>query len=86
MTDTEKKELVEKIVNALVPDLKPEVDRIEASVATTKGHYANYGQLLSVVGKGDKNKTRIVALALVRAGANKQGVADGLRHFCGIEV
>ena len=86
MTPEEKKALVDKLVGELVEDLKPEVTRIEASVATTMNHYGDYGSLLSTLGKGHASNTQLFALALIRAGASRQGVADGLRHFCGIEV
>jgi hypothetical protein len=78
--DEEMRLKIEQVVASLVPDLKPEVARIESSLATTKGHYGDYGGLLTTIAPS-KRKAQIVALALIRAGADKQGVASALQYF-----
>ena len=86
MTKEEKQAVIDKAVGEIAEDLKPEVARIEAGVKTTMNNYGTYGALLSTLGKGNTVTTQLLALALVKAGANKQGVSDGLRLLCGIKV
>ncbi len=68
-------------VDSLVPAIKQFVREIEAQPETTKGRYTEYGRLLSNFSGGDTSKARMMALALVKAGANKQGVKWGLKYF-----
>ena len=59
-----------------------EVAKVEKSMATTRNHYGNYGSMLNQLSKGSKPMANLLALAMVKAGANAQGVADGLKNFC----
>ena len=76
----EQQNALDDVIDSLVPDLKPVVAGIEASVATTQNHYGRYGALLTSIAPS-KSKAGIVALALVKAGANRQGVASALECF-----
>ena len=76
--NTEQTTQIQSIVNSLVPDLLPEVKRIEQKPATTQNHYGDYMNLLSVLGKNNKGMTNIIALALIAAGANAQGVRSAV--------
>jgi len=62
-----------KLIEDLVTELKSSVDNIEKSLPTTKNHYGDYMAMLAMF---DDNKRKVIALALVRCGANKQGVID----------
>jgi len=82
LTPEEKKAKLDQLIIDLAGDLKPEVDKIEASPMTTQNHYGRYGAVLSTAGGGNRRYAEIIALALIKAGANEQGVKDGLRCFC----
>jgi hypothetical protein len=69
----------EALVNELAADFRPLVAKIESSIATTRHHYGRYGQILAQFSKGDRTVAGVLILALERAGANPQGVRDGLR-------
>ncbi len=71
---------MEKLIEELAGDLKQDVQRIESSPETTQYHYGDYGALLSAVAK-DKATAGIIALALIKAGASRLGVAWALRLF-----
>lgn len=77
MTDQEK---LNTLVASISDDLKETVDRIEAADGMlTQNNYGDYMNLLIVLGDGSGDKTKLIALALVEAGANTQGVASALR-------
>lgn len=61
------------------PDFITMVRSIESGLAVTKGNYDKYGTLVHTLSKGSSTMKYVVAKALVLAGANKQGVADGVR-------
>ncbi len=66
--------------------LKGHVAGIEDSAEITRGHYGEYMTLISTVSDGDHKVARIVALGLVKAGANKRGVSDALRIITGVDL
>ena len=74
-------EKLQQLIDGLAEDLKETVMKIEARPMTTKDHYGDYGALLSQVSGGNKNKAGLIALALVKAGANRNGVSYGLKLF-----
>ncbi len=82
MTEVEKQAKVDEFINGMVEDIRPEVVRIESSVETTKGHYGNYMSLLSSLSK-DKNVLRLIAMALIKAGANREGVIPAVGILIG---
>jgi hypothetical protein len=57
-------------------DLKPLVDKIEASPMMTRGHYGRYLSILSQF--SDKTARRICYLAILDCGANRDGAADAM--------
>jgi RNA binding exosome subunit len=65
------------ILRDIARDLEPLVRDIEDSPMTTQNHYGDYMSVLSQA--GDSDNRRFIALALIDAGANKQGVRDALR-------
>ena len=72
----------QSLILDLVEDFAPCVAKVEKSMATTRNHYGNYGSMLNQLSKGSKPMANLLALAMVKAGANAQGVADGLKNFC----
>lgn len=72
------KEKLKKLVTELAGDFKPAVEKIEAKIATTRNHYGDYMALLSSLAKS-KQHAQIFALAMIEAGANRQGVNDALQ-------
>lgn len=69
-------QLIEQAMERLVEELKPDVAEIEKMVPTTKNHYGAYLTILSMT--KDKKIRERLAVCLVRAGANEQGVKDAL--------
>lgn len=76
------KEQRQSLILDLVADFAPYVAKVEKSMATTRNHYGEYGAMLNKLSKGGREMANILALAMVKAGANRQGVADGLKNFC----
>jgi hypothetical protein len=74
----EQKALIKDLAN----DFKDTVNAIESGIKTTKDNYGRYGQLLSQLSKGNRNHAEIYALAIIEAGANRNGVLNALRCFC----
>ena len=71
-------EKLKVLISQLAEDFKPSVQKIEAKIATTRNHYGDYMALLSSVAKS-KQHAQIFSLAMIEAGANRQGVNDALR-------
>lgn len=74
ITTTEGSEAARKLIEGLTEDLKDEVTAIEAMPETTRNHYGQYMRVLSLV----PGYEAFVAVALIKAGANVQGVRDAL--------
>lgn len=79
LTIEEQKAKLDEIVRSLVVEVKPAVEKIEARLATTQNHYGDYLELLTTVSGGDKKMGQVVALALIKAGANREGVLSALQ-------
>lgn len=78
MTDKEKQAKVDTFVAETAEYLKPFVADIEVSPAVTQNHYGRYlGILLQFE---DITIRKVVALALLAAGANPDGVAGAARN------
>ncbi len=71
-------EKLKKLISELAVDFKPAVEKIEASIATTKNHYGRYMALISSLAKTEQH-AQIFAMAMIEAGANRQGVASALQ-------
>ncbi len=69
---------IDEIVSNLVEQLAPAVAAIEDSVPTTRGHYGSYMAIFSQFAD-DVGQGKILALALIKAGGNEQGVRDALK-------
>ena len=69
---------LQKIIDNLADDLREGVAEIEASTPTTRGHYGIYMGLFSQFAD-DLGQARILAKALIQAGASERGVNDALR-------
>lgn len=67
-----------ELIGELANDLAPTVSAIEQSPMTTKNHYGRYMALLSELGDNPNHK-RLIALALIDAGANQQGVKSAMQ-------
>ncbi len=59
------------------------VTNIESSVATTRGHYGDYMNLIHTVAKNDEICARRLGETLISAGANARGVCDALAAIYG---
>jgi hypothetical protein len=71
----------QKLIDSLAEDFVSLVEQIEARSETTQNHYGDYGVALNRLSGGDKGKAGIIALALVKAGANRDGVLNGYKLF-----
>ena len=78
METAEAKDKLKQLVTGLAEDLKPEVVKIEKKFATTKNRYGDYMALISAVAK-DERTAKLIVLALIEAGANREGVTDAMR-------
>lgn len=65
------------VAQAMAKEIQPIVSEIEGGPQTTQGHYARYLTILSRC--QGKAETGLMALALVKAGASRQGVASALK-------
>lgn len=70
---------IREMVDDIAGDLRPQVKAIEESVPTTKNHYDRYMNILSLLGRSNDGQVLIVAMALIKAGANSNGVIAALR-------
>lgn len=77
MTGHEKHDVA--IVTDLADDLRDTVKEIEGSPEMTQGHYGRYMSVISMLADGNVRMGRIIARALIEAGANRQGVQSALR-------
>ncbi len=69
---------LDKIINELADSLREGIAEIESNAPTTRGHYGTYMAIISTHA-ADAGQARILARALIKAGANEQGVNDALR-------
>jgi hypothetical protein len=63
------------------PDIIELVQRIESKPETTQDHYGDYGTALAKLSGGNKKRAQAVAVVLILAGANPNGVKNGLAQF-----
>ncbi len=70
-----------QLLNELAEELRESVKTIEAGPYLTKGHYGEYMGFLSAT--DDVAKRKMMACALMLAGADRDGVADALRLTTG---
>ena len=73
------KERTDEVITSVADDLREHVAKIEAGIATTQNHYGDYMNLIMSVATDDANVRKIIALALIRAGANREGVLSALK-------
>lgn len=66
----------DRLIDDLAADLRATVRQIESGPETTQGHYGDY---LSLLSHFPTDRQNIVALALVRAGANVTGLGAAVR-------
>lgn len=74
---TNANELLESLAN----DLKPLVNDTEKSFATTKNHYGDYMAIINQLSNGEKRMAKIIALALIQAGGNKEGIMSAMQFI-----
>jgi hypothetical protein len=74
----EQKDKVSQLINDLAGDFKELVTTIEAKPETTQHHYGDYGGVISQFSHGKPGVAKIIAAALIKAGANADGVNNGL--------
>ncbi len=74
---TYEQQKLELLVADLAKDLESAVKAIESDkIPTTRNHYGKYMHLFIAVSHGDRATAAVVRLALLKAGANPQGVND----------
>ena len=71
-------EILQIIVEEIADELVGQVKKIESRPQTTRFHYGDYLNIILRLG-GDKSTKKLIALSLIEAGANKQGVSDAFR-------
>lgn len=78
LTLEEQKQKVTELINGLAEDFAPLVKDTEEKPETTQHHYGDYGAIISQYSKGKAGIAKIIASALIKAGANADGVNNGL--------
>ena len=81
--EKEKRDLLETLINDLSEDLsedlRPIVIQTESDLyPTTQAHYGDYLSLISLLSKGNEAHAKLIANALLRAGADSFGVSSAL--------
>jgi hypothetical protein len=80
MSEQTKSDQLDHIIKELSEGLADTVKAIESGIKTTQNNYGAYMSVLSQIGSdSDDHTKRIVAWALIEAGANQQGVKDAMR-------
>lgn len=69
---------LDTLIDDLADELKELVTEIETGSETTQNHYGHYMSVIIGASAGNKAKGQIVAVALIKAGANKAGVKSAL--------
>jgi hypothetical protein len=67
------------VINDVAEDLRDLVTDIEAGIETTQDHYGDYLGILTTMGQGDAGFRKVIAVALLKAGANHDGVQSALK-------
>ena len=82
MTQTEK---VQSAIDQLAsdPDIKECIKQIENLPLTTQNHYGDYMNSISRLCGNNKQMIKVVGLALIKAGANKNGVVSAVNILAG---
>ena len=66
---------VEAVIQDIAQELAPLVDDIESETCKTTQHgYGRYMTVMAQLGQGDRDMIGIIALALLKVGANVEGV------------
>lgn len=68
-----------KLIDDLAVEFKDTVTAIESGIKTTQDNYGPYMSLISQLGKGNKTMEKVMAIALMRAKANPNGVRSALK-------
>ena len=70
---------IEAAIELLAVDMPVVIEAIETNPQTTRGHYGAYLSAIPRIAGDGPTMQRIVSLALIRAGANANGVRDAMR-------
>ena len=70
-------EELKKLISDLAADLKETVHKIESGPRLTQSHYGKYMSVLSMA--KSQGQKKIMALALLKAGANPTGIKSALQ-------
>lgn len=77
----------EKAARVLTSSLTSFIKLVETGTTATQNHYGDYRILLNAIqDQGGIETQRSIAEALIRVGANKQGVSDGFKAATGVEL
>lgn len=80
MTSEEKKEKLLAMISEMADDLKGVVEEIENnSMQVTQHNYDRYMTVIHELSNGNKTQAMLVVMALLDAGANREGVKNAMR-------
>jgi hypothetical protein len=74
---------ITKIIADLANDLRPAIAALETAPAATKNHYGAYMGILNRMARTNKNYAKVAVLAMIKAGANREGVAAAYKLLFG---
>lgn len=69
---------LEQLVENMRSELEPLVRAIEAKPATTQNHYGDYMSLIATLSQ-ERTMRQFLGLAMIRMGANRQGVKSAMQ-------
>ena len=71
----------QKAVKSIAETIKPLLDDIHSQQATTQNYYGDYMRILSYAAKQSEGKTKLLAIAMLYAGANVYGVEAAIKNI-----
>ena len=74
----------QELIDQLTIDLQPLVDDIHKQQALTQNYYGDYMNIISQCSGGNRNKSILIAIALIKAGANVRGVESAMKILIGL--
>lgn len=71
----------QKAVKEIAETIQPLLDDIHSKQPTTKDYYGDYMRILSYAAKQSEGKVKLLAIAMMYAGANPNGVSAAVKNI-----
>lgn len=70
----------QKAIKEIAENVKPLLDDIHSQQPTTKDYYAEYMSILSKLGNNNAGKIKLLAISMLYAGANVNGIEYAVKN------